>query len=74
MILTAEQIYDKLVNEQQILSSVGQITFHLLDVNIIVKRKDVIGNIIQEWFEGWLKEQNIDFVPNPNTQMPPDVF
>lgn len=35
MILTAEQIYDKLVNEQQILSSVGQITFHLLDVNII---------------------------------------
>lgn len=74
MILTAEQIYDKLVNEQQILSSVGQITFHLLDVNIIVKRKDVVGNIIQEWFEGWLKEQNIDFVPNPNTQMPPDVF
>lgn len=52
----------------------GQIRFHLGDVSIIVKRKDVVGNILQEWFEGWLTARDIEFDPNPNTQMPPDVF
>lgn len=74
MRLTAQQIYDKLVNEQQILTAKGQIKFHLLDVEIVVKRKDVVGNIIQEWLEGWLVENKIEFAPNPNTQMPPDIF
>ncbi|WP_304429191.1 NgoBV family restriction endonuclease [Romboutsia ilealis] len=74
MKLTAQEIYDKLVNEQQILTAIGQIRFHLLDVEIVVKRKDVVGNIIQEWLEGWLIENDIEFSPNPNTQMPPDIF
>ena len=74
MRLTAQQVYDKLINEDHILSLVGQIRFHLGDVSIIVKKKDVVGNIIQEWLEGWLRERDIDFDPNPNTQMPPDVY
>lgn len=74
MRLTAQQIYEKLINEDGILTLTGQIRFHLGDVSIIVKRKDVVGNIIQEWLEGWLIARGIEFDPNPNTQMPPDVF
>ena len=71
---TAEQIYNKLLNEDKILSVEGQIRFFLGDVDIIVKQKDVVGNIIQEWLEGWLQANNIEYAPNSNTQMPPDVF
>ena len=74
MKLTAQEIYNKLINEDQILTLVGQIRFHLGDVDIIVKHKDVVGNIIQEWLEGWLLSRGIEFAPNPNTQMPPDVY
>lgn len=74
MKLTAQQIYDKLINEDKIKTLKGQIYFNLGDVSIIVKKKDVVGNILQEWLEGWLKSRNIEFDPNPNTQMPPDVY
>lgn len=74
MKLTSQEVYDKLINEDKIKTIQGQIRFHLGDVSIIVKKKDVVGNILQEWFEGWLSAKSIDFAPNPNTQMPPDVF
>lgn len=74
MKLTAQEIYDKLLNEDQIKTVKGQIRFNLGDVGIIVKKKDVVGNILQEWLEGWLESRDVDFVPNPNSQMPPDIF
>lgn len=74
MKLTAQEIFDRLINEDQIKTVKGQIRFHLGDVSIIVKRKDVVGNIVQEWLEGWLIARGIEFDPNPNTQMPPDVY
>lgn len=72
--LTAEEVYNRLLNVDQIKTVEGQIRFYLGDVSIIVKQKDVVGNIIQEWLEGWLKKNNIAFDCNPNTQMPPDIF
>ena len=45
MRLTAQEVYDKLVNEDGILQLEGQIKFYLGDVNIIVKQRDVVGNI-----------------------------
>lgn len=74
MKLTALEVYNKLVNEYNLKSLVGQIKFNLGDVAIIVKRKDIVGNVVQEWLEGWLKAKGIDFLPNENTQMPPDIF
>lgn len=74
MRLTAEEVYDKLVYEDRLLELEGQIRFFLGDVDIIVKQKDVVGNIIQEWLEGWLDKRNIDYALNTNTQMPPDFF
>lgn len=74
MKLTANQVLEKLVNEDKILTKEGQIRFYLGDVNIIVKQRDVVGNIMQEWLEGWLQHNGVEFASNPNTQMPPDVF
>ena len=72
--MTAQQVFDTLINEDKILEISGQIKFFLGDVKIIVKQKDVVGNIMQEWLEGWLKKRNVAYSVNPNTQMPPDFF
>ena len=64
MKLTVEQVYNKLVNDDEILTKKGQITFTLGDIDIIVKQRDVVGNIMQEWIEGWLKKNNIDYSLN----------
>ena len=74
MKLTADQVYQKLLEDFKIYEVQGQIKFYLGDVDIIVKARDVVGNIMQEWLEGWLKKNDIEYSPNDNTQMPPDVF
>lgn len=74
MRLTAQEIYDKLINEDCILEIEGRITFEFGNVNIVVKQKDVVGNIIQEWVRGWLDKNDIAYAPSENTQMPPDFF
>ena len=55
-------------------ASYVQIRFYFGDVDIIVKQKDVVGNIIQEWLQGWLDKRGIEYAPSENTQMPPDFF
>ena len=74
MRLSAQEIYDRLLNVDQILELEGQIKFFLGDVNIIVRQKDVVGNIMQEWLQGWLDARGIEYAPSENTQMPPDFF
>ena len=74
MRLTVEEIYKKLVEDDKILTKQGRITFSLGDTNIIVKQRDVVGNIMQEWVEGWMKQNGIEYALNENTQMPPDFY
>lgn len=71
---TAQEIYDKLLNEDHIKELEGQIKFYLGDVDIIVKQRDVVGNIMQEWLQGWLDKRDIEYAPSMNSQMPPDFF
>lgn len=71
---TAQEIYNRLIQEDHILKVEGQITFELAGVDIIVKQKDVVGNIIQEWLAGWLTSKGISFRVGDNSQMPPDFF
>ena len=74
MRLTGREVYEKLIHEDKILELQGQIKFFFGDVDIIVKQKDVVGNIIQEWLQGWLDKRGIEYAPSENTQMPPDFF
>ena len=74
MRLTAEEIFNKLVNDDKILTQKGCITFTLGNIDIVVRQRDVVGNIMQEWVEGWLKKNGIDYALNDNTQMPPDFY
>lgn len=74
MRMSAEEIYNRLLNDDHILELEGQIRFYLGDINIIVKQKDVVGNIMQEWLQGWLEKNGIEYAPSENTQMPPDFF
>ena len=72
--MTAQEVLNTLIKEDKILEISGQIKFFLGDVKIIVKQKDVVGNIMQEWLEGWLKNRKVAYSVNPHTQMPPDFF
>lgn len=74
MRLTAQEIVDRLLNVDNILDLKGEIKFYLGDVDIIVKQKDVVGNIMQEWLQGWLDKNDIEYAPSENSQMPPDFF
>lgn len=71
--MTAQEIYEKLI-EEEIQKKEGRIKFYLSDVDIIVKQKDVVGNIIQEWLQGWFDKNGIEYAVSDNTQMPPDFF
>jgi type-2 restriction enzyme nlaIV len=72
--MNASDIYNKLLDDDKILSQKGEIKFNFANISITVKQKDVIGNIIQEWLAGWLSKNKIPYLPNPNSQMPPDFF
>mgnify|MGYP002626128294 CR=1 FL=1 len=74
MKLTAKDVYNRLLKDDKIYDTKGQIRFYLGNVDIVVKQRDVVGNIMQEWLEGWLKKNDIDYSPNPNSQMPPDFY
>lgn len=64
MRLTAQEIVDRLLNVDNILDLKGEIKFYLGDVDIIVKQKDVVGNIMQEWLQGWLDKNDIEYAPS----------
>ena len=72
--MTAKNVYDALIKQDKILELSGQIQFTLGKVDIVVRQKDVVGNIMQEWVEEWLKRHEVAYATNPNSQMPPDFF
>lgn len=73
-VYTAKQVYDRLLTVESLLHQKGGIYFKLGSVEIEVRQRDVVGNILQEWLAGWLSKQDIYHAPNPNSQMPPDFF
>ena len=75
MKVNALKVFEKLLDEDKLLEIEGQIKFFLGDVDIIVKQKDVVGNIIQEWLQGWLDKRGIKYALNSkrNPQAKPVV-
>lgn len=74
MKVSSQQIYNKLIQEENILQARGKINFRLGTTSVTVKQKDAIGSLIQEWFGSWLGSQGIDYAINQNTQEFPDFF
>lgn len=74
MIYTASQLFTLLKNEQDIMSYQGSIHFELMDINIRIKSKDSVGNLLQEWLKAWMKKNTIDFIESVNTQTFPDFL
>ena len=62
MRVSAQEIYNRLLKDEKILEIEGQIKFYLGDVDIVVKQKDVVGNIMQEWLQGWMDARGIEYV------------
>lgn len=71
---SAQDLYVKLVNEYKIIGETGSIHFKIKDLSILIKTKDSVGNLIQEWLKAWFKESKIDFEENTNPQTFPDFL
>jgi len=69
---TVQELYNKLVNEYQIIGQEASILFQLKDLQIKISTKDTVGNLLQEWLKAWMKEQKVDFLETGNTQSFPD--
>ncbi len=74
MILTAPELYSKLVDDYKIVGEVGHINFTLKDLSIQVKTKDTVGNLLQEWLKAWMIKYDIFYEENQNTQRFPDFY
>ena len=53
MKLTADQLYKKLVEEYKIIGEKGSINFTVKNLSILIKTKDTVGNLLQEWLKVW---------------------
>ncbi len=74
MRLSVDELFEKLIiDDAWRICFQGIISTNGIDINL-AKARDVVGNIMQEWLEGWLKKNGIDYAPNPNSQMPPDFY
>ena len=69
---TATDIFQKLQDEG-IIDSQGVIQFRFAGIDVQIEKKDVIGNIIEEWVKKWLEAHGIDFIHN-ESQNPPDFY
>ncbi len=74
MKLTAKELYNKLVGEYKIIGETGNIKFTVKDLSILIRTKDTVGNLLQEWLKAWFQQSNIEFEENTNSQTFPDFL
>lgn len=73
-LITARELYEILIFDYKIKSLGGFIRFKLGDIDIAVKRRDIIGDVIQSWVAEWLERSRFDFIANPLPHRPPDIY
>jgi hypothetical protein len=57
-----------------ILSQKGKIKLEFAGIKMLVKKNDIVGSVIQEWFQKILDQQKIFNIPNKATQKFPDFY
>ena len=71
---TSQELFSALQNEREANSTFCHIYMGNPDAIVKPFLHNIVESVIKEWLEGWLKANDIAFSPNPNTQMPPDLF
>lgn len=59
--VTANEIYDLLLNEFKIKEQIGTIGIILGGISAKYNGKDAIGDLLQEWLGEWLRQNNFYF-------------
>jgi type II restriction enzyme len=72
--ITANEIYDLLLNEFKIKEQIGSVEIILGGISAKYNGKDAIGDLLQEWLGEWLKQKNFYFRTRANTQEFPDFL
>ncbi|MCB9032941.1 MAG: NgoBV family restriction endonuclease [Chitinophagales bacterium] len=72
--VTANEIYDLLLNEFKIKEQIGSVEIILGGISAKYNGKDAIGDLLQEWLGEWLKQKNFYFRTRVNTQEFPDFL
>ncbi len=72
MQITPQELYNKLVVDNNIIGEKGIISFILKDFDIKITTKDTVGNLLQEWLRAWLVNEGVTFGTTPSTQDFPD--
>lgn len=71
--MSAKILFDKL-NESGIVGSVGTTYFELNGLKTQIKDSSVVGNIIQEWLQCFMRENSVYFRLKQNSQEFPDFM
>lgn len=64
----------QLLETQKIIGQQGNIKLEYADISFSLVTKDILGSVLQEWFEQWMKKNNIAFSKPENSQKSPDFF
>lgn len=64
----------QLLKDAGLIEAVGSINMELLGTKVRVNDKNAVGNLLQEWLSDWMKNNQIYFRTNPNTQVFPDFY
>lgn len=73
-LITARELYRLLIFDYRIKFLTGSVNFQLGDICSSIKRRDVIGDVIQDWVCELLERTRITFVENPLRNKPPDIY
>ncbi len=63
-----------LLETQQIIGQQGNIRLEYADISFSLATKDILGSVLQEWFERWMVKNQIVFSKPENSQESPDFF
>lgn len=72
--MTSIEEIKQLLKSSNIRAEKGRVYIDLANIRINVKTKDVVGNVLQDWFGEWLIRNNIIWKGGPHTQSWPDFI
>lgn len=72
--VTAQDIYNDLVNEFKIKEKIGSVEIKLGNISAKYNGRDAIGDLLQEWISKWLESKNYYYRTKGNTQEFPDFL